>query len=162
VEARGVDRVSTGEPITHLNEFERKLKFMADRLADVRVEPSTDIREGGITLQQHEADVAAVRDEFTRCLAALSAEIEEKEAGETVTRADRRQFDKCVRTCDTLLDKLNHMHLNASIMGSADRKSQWVIGGMEKHQQTMKEVQKLAAECSTMIHEAHDRLGSDQ
>lgn len=143
------------EPSLHYREFQRKLDFMAARLAEIPSDPEGgDIREGAISLQQHAADVAATRDEFEKCLAGLKRRIAEKEASGTATRSDRAQFRKCVRLCESILAKLNHMHLNASIYSEADRKTKWVLDGMEAHREAVAEVQEMAAECSEMIHDA--------
>ncbi len=146
---------SIDEPIVHLAEFQRKLDFMAERLAAVQADPEApvNIREGAITLQQHAADVGSVRDELTKCLAGIKKLIAQKEASGTATRSDRALFKKCVKSCEVILDKLNDMHVSATMMSDADHKTKWLLGEMEKHREAVAEVQSLAAKCSEMMHE---------
>lgn len=151
--------IAIDDPSVHLKEFQRKLDFMAARLAEVKVDTDQgpDLREGGITVAQHAADVAAVRDEFEKCVAGIKKRIADKEASGTATRSDRSQFKRCVKMCDSILAKLNNMHVNASVMTEADHTTTWVLDGMEKHKKAVAEVQKMAGECSEILHETLSR-----
>lgn len=151
-------KVSTDEPIVHLKEFQRKMEHMRKRLSEVQPDPDAvgDVRAGAITLQQHAADVAAVRSEFTKCLASMKKRVADKEESGTATDKDKAEIKQCVDHCQTILDKLNTMHLNATVLGSADHKTKWIVSGLEAHKKAVEEVQALAAKCPDMIQKTLD------
>jgi len=153
-EEKGVHSITSEEPITHLKEFQRRLDWTASRINQVQVDPDAvgDSKVGAISLQQHAEEIAGARNEFTLCLAKMKASIATKEASGTATDADKAQFKKCVAHCESILEKLNSMHMNATMLGSANHKDQWVVDGLEKHKKVVAEVQALAAECPDMVH----------
>lgn len=150
--AKAANFVSADEPVVHLKEFQRRLDWMAERLKKVAVEPdAAAAKDGSITLAQHKADVAAVRAEFTKCLAAMKKKIADKEEAGTATDADKAKFKECTAHCESILAKVNNMHVQATVIGSADHKAKWLVGALDAHKKTVKEVQDLAAKCPEMM-----------
>ena len=133
-----------------------KVDKMVEQIAATKLNPEKDATEkmfeGAISLARHETDIAELRNTFTRCVAAMQNQIQEKKDSGTATAKDNEQFEKCLKHCDETLAMINNMHLNASRMGTATRQ-QYVLDGWDKHQKGMKELQKRMGECAAMMKE---------
>lgn len=105
---------------------------------------------GAISLARHEQDIAETRDHFTKCVAIMMNQMEEKESSGTATKEDKAQFEKCKKHCDQVLAKLNSMHLNAARLSTATRR-QYILDGWDKHRKELAELQKMTDECVGMM-----------
>lgn len=137
-----------------IGEVKAKVDKMAEQVKAVKINPEPDSVEqmfkGSISLARHNADIVEIRDEFTRCTAAMENKIREKTDSGTATAEDKAQFEKCIGHCKKILAALDGLHYNASMLISATRQ-QYVLDGWAKHKKTMEEVQALVKDCPDMM-----------
>ena len=127
---------------------------MAEDLGKVQINPEADSVEkawqGSISLEHHRADIAKMRDRFMLCTAALEDKIKAKEAGGKVATAEREQLKECLGHCKAILDTMDKMHYNSSVLTTATRKLVF-LNGWGKHKRMMAQLRDQMKNCPMMV-----------
>lgn len=105
---------------------------------------------GAISLAQHEAETAQLRDQFKACLSQMESAFQQRQAAGPLTQEERERQALALAHCRQALAKLEAMHASASALRTATRQT-YYLNALETHRRALAEAREALKSCPQVM-----------
>jgi hypothetical protein len=149
-------KVKVSDLLTEMDLYVSNVGIVNQQVQGVKFDPNApkdEIEkrfEGAISLDRHRADLNALREQISLCMASMESKAAARREDGELGAEEEKTLAECRRHCQNVLDETNKLYHNSSIMVTANRKT-YFLKAWEEHKRMMTQLEKLAADCPMMM-----------